>query len=42
VICGHAISRVLVPSLTHHGAVVDVPMANLTRGQQLAWLNDHA
>jgi hypothetical protein len=32
----------LIDPLRTHGIAVHVPMANLTRGEQLAWLSDNS
>lgn len=37
---GHRYREFLVEPLRQHGMTVDVPMANLTRGEQLAWLSE--
>jgi uncharacterized protein DUF6884 len=37
---GHRYREFLVDPLWRHGITVDVPMANLTRGEQLAWLSE--
>jgi hypothetical protein len=38
---GHRYREFLVEPLERRGIVVEVPMANLTRGEQLAWLSGH-
>ncbi|SRR5712692_2757824 len=37
---GHRYREFLVEPLRRHGITVNVPMANLTRGEQLAWLSE--
>jgi hypothetical protein len=37
---GHRYREFLIGPLRHQGIQVDVPMANLTRGEQLAWLSE--
>lgn len=38
---GHRYREFLVEPLRQRGLEVEVPMANLTRGEQLAWLSEH-
>jgi hypothetical protein len=38
---GHRYREFLVEPLRQNGIEVQVPMANLTRGKQLAWLSEH-
>ena len=38
---GHRYREFLIEPLRRHGITVVVPMAHLTRGEQLAWLSEH-
>lgn len=38
---GHRYREFLVEPLRQRGIEVEMPMANLTRGEQLAWLSEH-
>ena len=38
---GYRYREFLVEPLRQRGIEVEVPMANLTRGKQLAWLSEH-
>ena len=38
---GHRYREFLIEPLRQHGIEIEVPMANLTRGEQLAWLSEH-
>jgi hypothetical protein len=42
IFAGQRYREFLVPALRHDGYEVDVPMANLRIGEQLAWLAAHA